>query len=253
MNAATHARLLALNRRFYEVHGASFDGTRGRPWPGWQRLLPHLARLPNPAFCLDLGCGNGRFAAFLADHGLAADYLGVDLALDLITSARRQNLRASRFVEADLLGVALWRELADQTFDLAVLFGVLHHIPSFASRRQLVERSAERLRPGGMLVYTHWRLDQDVERLSRMAAGSPKSFGLEEADLEPGDVLLTWKGDAMNPRYCHFPSQPEIEMLAANLALDEVDCFAADGPSGRDNLYRVLRKRMLDSDALGET
>lgn len=253
MKAATHARLLALSRRFYEVHGESFDGTRIRPWAGWQRLLPRLAQLPKPVHCLDLGCGNGRFAAFLAEHGLEADYLGVDLSPALIASARRRNPPSARFLEADLLDGASWRELAGHSFDLIVLFGVLHHIPSFASRRQVVQGSTTLLRPGGLLVYTHWRIDQDVDRLSRLVAGSHESFGLEGADLEPGDVLLTWKGESADPRYCHFPSGEEIEKLASGLGLEEVERFADDGPGGGDNLYRVLRRPMLDSDALGET
>mgnify|MGYP000004235310 CR=1 FL=1 len=82
MDDATIAQLNALNRDFYRVAGEDFDRTRGKPWPGWARLLPYLrldtvpdshegfqSNTPTGATLsvLDVGCGNGRFGAFLIE------------------------------------------------------------------------------------------------------------------------------------------------------------------------------------------
>jgi hypothetical protein len=35
MNDATVKRLNQINRVFYQITAASFDESRGEPWPGW--------------------------------------------------------------------------------------------------------------------------------------------------------------------------------------------------------------------------
>ena len=62
---ATFRYLNDLNRRFYETVAIDFDATRQQAWAGWERLLPYLHA---PLSILDIGCGNGRFGAFLAER-----------------------------------------------------------------------------------------------------------------------------------------------------------------------------------------
>ncbi|MDT8307560.1 MAG: class I SAM-dependent methyltransferase, partial [Anaerolineae bacterium] len=81
----TARHLLALNRRFYEQLAAPFAQTRQRPQPGFTRLLPYL---PEPCdSVLDVGCGEGRFARFLAGHGFTGRYVGVDFSEGLLQAA----------------------------------------------------------------------------------------------------------------------------------------------------------------------
>ena len=70
MDPATANALRALNRRFYEERAREFSDSRNAPWPGWLRLAPHLRELAEGGRAislLDAGCGNGRFAHFLAE------------------------------------------------------------------------------------------------------------------------------------------------------------------------------------------
>ena len=60
---------------------------------GWERAVEHadlLALLPpaNGLRALDLGCGTGQLARFLAEQG-AASVLGVDLSERMLAVARR--------------------------------------------------------------------------------------------------------------------------------------------------------------------
>jgi len=103
--------------------------------------------IPGDAVILELGCGTGQLALFLA----TADrfVIGADLArpsLELARdAARRYGLTDLHFVETDLRSPGL----ADASFDVVICSGVLHHTPdprrSFASVARLV-------RPGGVMV-----------------------------------------------------------------------------------------------------
>ena len=80
MDPPTRAQLLELNRAFYLAHATAFDRSRaGRPWPGWQRILGGFAAGRPLGRVLDVGCGNARFACFLAEAGLSFLGLGIQL------------------------------------------------------------------------------------------------------------------------------------------------------------------------------
>lgn len=196
---ATAAALARLNRDFYRRHGAAFSRTRQAPWPGWERLAGLLeqsdAARHGRLSILDLGCGNGRFARFLARRLSArCDYLGVDASLPLLAearralaplgngpldsvehhtaepgagpaagAARRPGFAALRLAALDLLESpsfspgAPTSPLLNGAFDLVALLGVLHHVPGRAARRALIERAAAHLGPGGLLALTFWQ------------------------------------------------------------------------------------------------
>ena len=76
--------LRAINRRFYDRFAPEFDASRGRPWPGWERVVDCLVP---PVAVLDVGCGNGRFGAYLAGRSDGLSYLGVDACGALLRAA----------------------------------------------------------------------------------------------------------------------------------------------------------------------
>ena len=59
MKSQTVARLLALNKQFYQTFGHEFSSTRVRLQPGVLRVVDSLA---SDESILDLGCGNGELA-----------------------------------------------------------------------------------------------------------------------------------------------------------------------------------------------
>ena len=251
MSPDVERALRAINRRFYDRHAARFDATRGRPWPGWQRLAKRS--LPIPGAVLDAGCGNGRFGAFLADHwGSSFRYLGIDTCQALLRSATQ---RLDNVIEApelrfvDVLEVDLDRVLDGEPFDLVALFGVLHHVPGTASRQTLLRCLSRQLAPGGILAASLWRLDRTPRFTRRVMPWTAYNarltrrgeVSIDPEALETGDVLLTWDDDTEHPRYCHFPDNAEVDALAIAPGRDLIDRFEADGPSGRDNLYLVWR------------
>lgn len=242
MDPSTQAALRRINRDFYSRHAADFDRTRHPGgWPGWRRVVEAAARLPHrPLRVLDLGCGNGRFALFLEHNSrLRQDqsfgYLGIDLSSELIDHARAATTDRDhiRFEVDDIENCAL----DEATHDLVTLFGVLHHLPSFNSRRRTLERAASAVAPGGLLALTCWQFADDPRFESRRLDWASEA-GVDPAELERGDHLLRWGQDESEARrYCHHTDEPELDRLARGLQLAEVARYRSDGPGGRQNLY----------------
>jgi tRNA (uracil-5-)-methyltransferase TRM9 len=259
MDLDTRHALDAINSRFYASAAEEFSSTRSHPWPGWERLVPHLAPpvgATRSLRVLDVGCGNGRLAAFLAEH-LDGDleYLGIDRSPGLLEHAREQNagLPRARFECVDILGdeleardLAFPRDFAVFPRDLIALFGILHHVPGFETRRSLLARLVGGLAPGGLFAVAAWQFAAFERFRARMlpwsALESHTGLHVDASQLEPGDYLLRW-GDAERVRYCHFVDEEELQSLLPQSGAELVESYAADGREGTLNRYVVLRRQ----------
>lgn len=258
MDAFTRRQLHALSLAFYEAHASAFDASRiDLPWPGWARVL--AAHGEGPLRVLDVGCGNGRFAAWLAERGAPDgagearfDYVGTDANAALLRAAGERvgprlrgavEWRAHDFLEDDPAGAAL----PAGPFSLAVLMGVLHHVPGRATRLALLREAAARLAPGGVLACTVWRFADrprfEKRRVDWAAVGDVLGRPIDPARLEPGDALLGFGDDPdAPPRYCHAIAEDEFATWPIAVGLETVEVFDADGASGDLNRYWVARR-----------
>ncbi len=110
-------------------------------------LEAEAGRLPPAARILDVACGEGRNAVWLAAHG--HDVVGLDIAPLALEKARRLAAERAvdvRFEEADLRTRA-WGEAE---FDAIVCIFIQFAAP--AERTRLFEGFARALRPGGLLL-----------------------------------------------------------------------------------------------------
>jgi SAM-dependent methyltransferase len=99
-----------------------------------------------PCKTIDLGCGAGNYAIYLA--GMGFDVTGIDISPTAIEFARENAMRKGvrcKFLAGDVLGAL---NEVTETFDFAYDWELLHHIfPE--KRKKYVENVHKMLNPGG--------------------------------------------------------------------------------------------------------
>lgn len=229
MDKAIIQRLNEINRNFYAVTAAEFDQTRGQSWPGWEKLLPYLTF---PLSALDVGCGNGRFGLFLAEHGQVT-YHGVDNSAKLLNYARQSFKELPHFTleERDIV-----QNPPDSgQYDLVALFGVIHHIPGYEERQQFMRRLAQRVAPGGILAFASWRF-YEFDRFRERITAWPDDLAEK---VEHYDYLLDWRRGENALRYCHYVDDAEQRSLIEATGFEELMTYHADS----FNCYSLLKNQ----------
>ncbi|OKH52097.1 hypothetical protein NIES2101_15770 [Calothrix sp. HK-06] len=101
---------------------------------------------------LDLGCGSGVYAVYLAQHGF--DVTAIDFvpdALEMVQQRAKKMQVTINFVEADVLE---WK--TDDKFDLVFDSGCLHGIANIQKRLQYKQQILKWLTPNGSFVLSHF-------------------------------------------------------------------------------------------------
>ncbi|WP_262176761.1 class I SAM-dependent methyltransferase [Haloarcula laminariae] len=209
-------RSRAAVRETYERIGAHFSKTREYAWP---EVESFVADAPTCGTALDIGCGNGRHSALLAD--VADRVVGLDASRALLSAA------AERVGDrtALALGDAARLPLADDTVDLAVYVATLHHLPSAADRGASLDELARVLSPGGRALVSVWSTAHD-------------RFDTSE-DAETGfDTTVDWTlpGGETVPRFYHIYAPAEFRRALDRSGLATVSFEISSG-----NCYAVVR------------
>ncbi|MEZ4516415.1 MAG: class I SAM-dependent methyltransferase [Chloroflexota bacterium] len=232
MDEQTVAKLVQLNRDFYQSFAQPFAETRATPQPGFARLVGSLS--PGPHTVLDIGCGDGRFGRFLRDSGVEISYTGVDLTPQLLVYARS--------AEDDIL---LTRDINREDslsdlpkFSCIACLSTLQHIPGHANRVRLLREMGEHLTDNGIMFLGNWQF-MDSERQRR------KLRDWEIADIDAHDVgqedfLLSWNRGGSGLRYVAYLDEPMTRQLAHEAGLQIIESFRSDGREGNLNLYSIL-------------
>lgn len=141
VNADFFAGASAEDEAFFEAYDQRRQETEGH-------IREELLRLPlQRSRVLEIGLGHGTESQLLAER--AAAYVGIDLTAE---SVRRVRGRFDLFqVPRGELIMMSGEKLgfADNTFDLVISHGVIHHSPRAA---EIVSEIHRVLRPGGMAV-----------------------------------------------------------------------------------------------------
>ena len=107
-----------------------------------RRIISEMVRPQTDERILDIGCGVGAIVPFLPED---IDYVGIDLSEPYIAKAQNTYGGRRRFICTDVSDADAARL---GTFDRAVAFGMLHHVPDNVADQvaALVRRV---VRPGG--------------------------------------------------------------------------------------------------------
>lgn len=240
------ARLLRLNKQFYQNFAQHFAETRRRLQPGVIRILDQL---PLQVSVLDLGCGNGELAIGLAKRSHNGVYLGLDASGVLLSIAcQKCEHPQARFQLANLADPA-WVETLPapsqgeikRSYDRILSFAVLHHLPGRSLRLDLVGQVHDLLADDGQFILSNWNFMVSPRLQARVVPW--EAIGLSQEEVEPGDYLLDWRRGGIGLRYVHHFNEEELQNLATEAGYQIVETFYSDGEGGRLGLYQVWEKR----------
>lgn len=219
-------RLTALTKDFYAFEAESFSGTRQHPWNGWGVIASELQKMidsgqlmdKDKIRVLDIGAGNLRFENYLMQKfgEFELEVVAVDDCPELINDPYGFDLR---FLELDIIAElengSLGTVFSDMRFDLAVAFGIMHHIPVFEWRKDLALILQASLQRNGIAAVSFWQFmrSKRISKLASDATGKAQSeLGLS-LDASAGDFMLGWQNKPGVYRYCHNFSDKEIDRL----------------------------------------
>ena len=135
----------------WDARFRSGDHAESSPDPFLISAKQFLEQLPKGAAALDLACGAGRHAVWLAEQGF--QITAVDFSAEAL--AKTRSLAEQRGVSVNCLQLDLESrgiDLGHEAHDLICGFFFLH--------RPLFPALLEDLRPGGLLIYKTYSVDQ---------------------------------------------------------------------------------------------
>lgn len=98
---------------------------------------------------LDIGAGTGRYSVPLAEEGY--DVTAVELVRYNLGILKKKG-SSVRAMQGNALNL---KKLADDTFDVTLLFGPMYHLTSFEDKRRALREAKRVTRPGGVILVAY--------------------------------------------------------------------------------------------------
>jgi tRNA (uracil-5-)-methyltransferase TRM9 len=201
----------------YDEIADHFAETRAYPWPEVEDFLTGVSGVER---ALDIGCGNGRHTALLADCAERA--VGFDISRELLGTARERMVEdgwAAELIQGS--GAAL--PFQTGSVDVAVYVATLHHLPDRGQRVASLRELGRTLDDDGHALVSAWSTAHD-----RFDADADADTGFETT------VDWTLPGGETVPRfyYIYAPAEFERDLRESGLTVEAVyvssgNCYAA--------------------------
>ncbi len=189
---------------------------------------------------LDIGCGNGNLAHWLADQGFTGTYTGVEQSSGLISTLT--DLPGNfKFHLADLAQPDWLAELPTHPFDLITCFAVLHHLPGEGLRVRLLRELKRLLAPEGTFLLSVWQFMNSPRLVGRIQ--SWEAAGMADGDVDEVMCCLTGVPKVNPPvppcAMCMPSTEDELQRLAGKSSFQIQESWSSDGKEGCLGLYQV--------------
>jgi len=142
-------------------------------WGDWRAMfkrdiLELVGAFDEPRI-LDVGCFSGNYLRLLLHERLCFDYTGIDVTPSYVRFARERfsdnsgvanaQRQKFRFSEGNAFGI----EYADDSFDIAIFTGVLHHLPEVDRPLDEVFRIASKRVLLGLYIHADEGVDEKMQ------------------------------------------------------------------------------------------
>ena len=243
MDPRIRCQLAEINSQFYQTFAKQFSATRQRIQPGVRHALRNIR--PDNSI-VDTGCGNGNLLPALLEQGFYGQYIGVDFSAELVRLAELEakslivnhsELPLPAFLCLDLTQPG-WEKLVPLAHcDIITSFAVMHHIPDWHARLEILKAMRRLLNPDGRLLISVWQFLNSSRLRSRIVEW--EAINIAEEALEPGDYLLDWRSGGLGFRYIHLFNETELQDLAIQSGFKITESCYSDGKEGNLGLYQT--------------
>ena len=163
---------------------------------------------------LDIGCGQGRLAAYLAEKGFSVS--GTDTSPAMLEQAKKNAPNCEfRNCRSELI----WE---DNTFDVVLLVTLLTSVPMDLEQRQIMAEVKRVLKPGGYLFVSDLPMQWSKRYLDRYADGLKRYGQYGVFDIEDGGVVrhheMTYFMKLMARFDCQEIETHEVTTMTGNQA-----------------------------------
>ena len=144
-------------KSYFNVHNHDYDQAENQEF--YYELLDYIHKIKsnNKLRILDVGCGGGSFIETAIRYGMHADFVGIDIAENMIEIARNKLLERDN-VELYVMDIFSIRKEISTKFDIIYVHEVLHHLiarTQGGSKRLLrtaIQELIDMLSSGGILL-----------------------------------------------------------------------------------------------------
>jgi tRNA (uracil-5-)-methyltransferase TRM9 len=209
-------------RAVYDEIAGHFSATRAYPWPEVETFLDAIPAKQGGTVGLDIGCGNGRHTALLADQVETA--VGLDVSRGLLGEARTK-MDEDGWTGQLVQGNAAALPFDAGTVDVAVYVATLHHLPDRRTRVESLRELSRVLSDDGQALVSAWSTAHD-----RFEADADADTGFETT------VDWTLPGGETVPRFYYIYAPAEFERDLDESGLDIEAVYVSSG-----NCYAEVR------------
>jgi len=144
-------------------------------------------------------------------------------------------------MQADLTQLAVISEQLSVAggWSLITAFAVLHHIPSYELRINILKTINGLLKPGGLFIHSSWQFLSSEKLRARIKPW--EAAAISGADVDTDDYLLDWRSGGKGLRYVHHFSESGLSDLAKASGFQIADTFYSDGEAGNLGLYQIWK------------
>ena len=167
---------------------------------------------------LDIGVGTGRYSVALAEEGY--DVTAVELVKYNLGILKKKN-SSVKAIQGNALRL---KKLADDQFDLTLLFGPMYHLFGFEDKLKALSEAKRVTKPGGVILVAYCMNEYGV-----ITYGFKENHVLE--CLEDGRLTEDFKCVATEKELYDYMRLEDIDAVNKGADLKRVQIISADGPA----------------------